>query len=385
MLLPGRISRQQRIELEPVTIVGRNEHAACRSNTSATQRPMRRAASTRARAWFAPDSAIRIRLGIRQHPLGLLTQEGASDHVRFGRGSDRLGRRAKRFLTPLQKYEIWLQLVRQETTIGEAADQWAVDRSTIMRLREVAKQGALQALAESRPGVRSKEQDLELVQAKAEAARLGEATRGAGRQAAAGRGKRALGLSGRVPARSRRPQGRPAGPALPGRGGGWEFRAACRVLELGTVRAYRWLGRRAADQLEDGRPGGSPLHGLLDWEVAEIVALFHQWGEVDRSHRKLAHRGSYLERVWVSPSSVRRVLAAHGLRLRPLPRPGRSIRKPFPDWVEYRPKSIWIYDTTHFTRAGMAVTATWGPREPQVALRTRLGRGDRHPGPGRVL
>jgi transposase len=91
------------------------------------------------------------------------------------RGSDRLGRRAKRFLTPLQKYEIWLQLVRQETTIGEAADQWAVDRSTIMRLREVAKQGALAALAESRPGVRSKEQDLELAQAKAEAARLGEA------------------------------------------------------------------------------------------------------------------------------------------------------------------------------------------------------------------
>jgi transposase len=90
------------------------------------------------------------------------------------RGADRLGRRAKRFLTPLQKYEIWLQLVRQETTIGEAADQWEVDRSTIMRLREVAKQGALAALAEARPGTHSKEHDLELVQAKA-AARLGEA------------------------------------------------------------------------------------------------------------------------------------------------------------------------------------------------------------------
>ena len=87
------------------------------------------------------------------------------------RGSDRIGRRAKRFLSPLQKYEIWLQLVRQETTIGEAADQWEVDRSTIMRLREVAKQGALAALAESRPGTRSREQDLELAQAKAEAAR----------------------------------------------------------------------------------------------------------------------------------------------------------------------------------------------------------------------
>jgi hypothetical protein len=55
------------------------------------------------------------------------------------RGTDRLGRRAKRFLTPLQKYEIWLQLVRGETTIAEAADRFGVDRSTIMRLRTVAK------------------------------------------------------------------------------------------------------------------------------------------------------------------------------------------------------------------------------------------------------
>jgi hypothetical protein len=70
-------------------------------------------------------------------------------------GSDRLGRRAKRFLTPLQKYEIWLQLVRGETTIGEAADRFEVDRSTIMRLRTVAKDGALAALADSKPGVQA--------------------------------------------------------------------------------------------------------------------------------------------------------------------------------------------------------------------------------------
>ena len=104
-------------------------------------------------------------------------------------------------------------------------------------------------------------------------------------------------------------------------------------------------------------PGGGAVHGLLAEEVAEIVALFHQWGEVDRSHRKLAHRGSYLERVWVSPSSVRRVLAAEGLRLRPLPRPARSVRQPFPDWVTYQPGMLWIFDTTHFTRAGVAVCA----------------------------
>jgi putative transposase len=69
--------------------------------------------------------------------------------------------------------------------------------------------------------------------------------------------------------------------ARPGRGGGWP--------------------RQAAERLDDRAPGGHPVHGLLDWKVVEILALFHQWGETDRSHRKLAHRGSYLERVWVSP------------------------------------------------------------------------------------
>jgi transposase len=93
------------------------------------------------------------------------------------RGTDRLGRRAKRFLTPLQKYEIWLQLLRGETTIAEAADRYGVDRSTIMRLRTVAKDGAIQALAESKPGVPQARRDVELEAARAEAARLGEAVR----------------------------------------------------------------------------------------------------------------------------------------------------------------------------------------------------------------
>ena len=91
------------------------------------------------------------------------------------RGTDRIGRRAKRFLSPSQKYEIWLQLLRQETTISEAADRFEVDRSTIMRIREVARQGALAALATSKPGVQPTKRDLELEAARAEAARLGEA------------------------------------------------------------------------------------------------------------------------------------------------------------------------------------------------------------------
>ena len=91
------------------------------------------------------------------------------------RGTDRAGRRSKRFLSPSQKYEIYLQLVRQEVTIAEAAAEQQVDRSTIMRIRTVAKEGALAALAASKPGVAARQRDYELEQARAENARLGEA------------------------------------------------------------------------------------------------------------------------------------------------------------------------------------------------------------------
>ncbi|MEI2784124.1 MAG: hypothetical protein V9E82_00215 [Candidatus Nanopelagicales bacterium] len=136
---------------------------------------------------------------------------------------------------------------------------------------------------------------------------------------------------------------------------GWSIRRACRALEVGEVRTHRWYARRARGRLADQSPGGFPMHGILPEEAAEILALFEQWGEVDRSHRKLAHRGSYLSRVWVSPSTVRRVLHVADLHFRPRPRPGRSKKRPFPEWADYTPNSIWIFDTTHFTRAGMAV------------------------------
>lgn len=83
------------------------------------------------------------------------------------RRTDRAGRRTKRFLSPSQKYEVFLQLVRQELTMAEAAEAWQVDRGTIMRIRTVAKEGALHALASSR--------DFELEAARADAARPGEA------------------------------------------------------------------------------------------------------------------------------------------------------------------------------------------------------------------
>jgi transposase len=89
-------------------------------------------------------------------------------------GSDG-GRRPKRFLWASQKYEIWVGLLRGEYSTAEAAERAGVDRSTIMRVREVAKQVALDALAASKPGVRHGGPDPELAAARAELARLAEA------------------------------------------------------------------------------------------------------------------------------------------------------------------------------------------------------------------
>ncbi|GBE22865.1 MAG TPA: hypothetical protein ENH00_11000 [Actinobacteria bacterium] len=81
-------------------------------------------------------------------------------------------RKRKRFLAPQEKYEIWMQLVKGETTIADAAERSGVDRSTVAKLRDVARQGALDALARSRPGKRDGQRDVELADARAETERL---------------------------------------------------------------------------------------------------------------------------------------------------------------------------------------------------------------------
>lgn len=135
---------------------------------------------------------------------------------------------------------------------------------------------------------------------------------------------------------------------------GWTLARICGVLELDRQRAWRWQQRRLADRLDDLAPGGNPIHGILPWEEAAVVELFEEWGPVDLSHRKLAHRGSYLERVWVSPSTVDRILARHGLSLRGEPRPPRSQKKPWPEWVEWSPNQLWCWDMSQFERCRTA-------------------------------
>ena len=104
---------------------------------------------------------------------------------------------------------------------------------------------------------------------------------------------------------------------------GWAHARACRVLDLADVRAHRWRARlREHGTLEDRDPGGGAVHGLLAWEEQAILDLIETWGPVDRSHRKLAHRGSYTGTVFVSPSTLLRVALKHQVVL-----PGESRTK----------------------------------------------------------
>ena len=139
---------------------------------------------------------------------------------------------------------------------------------------------------------------------------------------------------------------------------GWSVRKAAEVLGLDHVRVLRWQARAAVDQLADARPGPEvALHALLDWERDAVVKLAEEWGEVDLSHRKLAHRGSRLDLVHVSESTVLRVLTDAGLHLPGRPaRPPRQ-RQPFPEWAELVPGVIWIYDFTHFRAAKRCAVA----------------------------
>ena len=138
---------------------------------------------------------------------------------------------------------------------------------------------------------------------------------------------------------------------------GWSFTRACRVLGLSERRARYWQARAAAGELEDRRPGGVAVHALRPEEINAILELADEWGEIDGSHRKLAHRGSYLGRVWVSPATVLRVLLAHGRALPYRAPRSRSEAKPWPEWVDYRPNQVWGYDFSAFPAAGTSALA----------------------------
>lgn len=61
-------------------------------------------------------------------------------------------RKKRRRLPPSEKYELWVSVLTGQSTQREAAERYKVDRSTVLHICKVAKQGALDALAASVPG-----------------------------------------------------------------------------------------------------------------------------------------------------------------------------------------------------------------------------------------
>lgn len=93
---------------------------------------------------------------------------------RPGSGQQQSGRRSRKRLAPSEKYELFVQVLTQQSTQREAAEKFGVDRSTVVHVCKTAKQGALDALAASvpgRPAGKSAEQ-VELEEARAEIERL---------------------------------------------------------------------------------------------------------------------------------------------------------------------------------------------------------------------
>lgn len=135
---------------------------------------------------------------------------------------------------------------------------------------------------------------------------------------------------------------------------GW----VCSLWPVADDRVHRWRARRRdVGTLVDVAPGGHPVHALMPAEIDAILEITERWGPIDRSHRKLAHRGSYTGKVWVAPSTLRRVLAAHHLVLPELPPRPRSHKRAWPEWLVWSPNRIWAWDVTHFTTARRCVFA----------------------------
>jgi transposase len=109
-------------------------------------------------------------------------------------------RKHRRLLSPEEKWEIFLEVCSQELSQSDAARKWNVDVSTVVRIRQLARDAALAAFAASKPGRLPSPEQVELEAALAENDRLAEALKEMAIELTLHRGKQRSGFS----ARSRR-------------------------------------------------------------------------------------------------------------------------------------------------------------------------------------
>lgn len=135
------------------------------------------------------------------------------------------------------------------------------------------------------------------------------------------------------------------------RRGGMTVQKACEVLGLPRVTYYDWLGGRKPDEVTlvaltpvvvERR--GSPQR-ITEVEREAIVEAAKDEAKVDLHHRKLAHTLGREERVYVSESTVYRVLKEEGLVA-----PREVRRRPAaqrPELVATAPRQAWCWDFSY--------------------------------------
>ena len=105
--------------------------------------------------------------------------------------------RKRRQLSPGEKWEVFLEVTSQQLTQADAARKWGVDVSTVIRIRQLAKDAALAAFAASKPGRLPSPEQVELEEALAENDRLSEALKELAVELSLHRGKQRSGFSAR--------------------------------------------------------------------------------------------------------------------------------------------------------------------------------------------
>ncbi len=132
---------------------------------------------------------------------------------------------------------------------------------------------------------------------------------------------------------------------------GMTVQKACEVLRLPRVAYYEWLAGRKPDELTlaDLMPvvierRASPQR-ITETEREAIVEAARDEAKVDLHHRKLAHTLGRQEDVYVSESTVLRVLKAEGL-VAP-----REVRKrpvgQRPELAPTAPRQVWCWDFSY--------------------------------------
>ena len=209
------------------------------------------------------------------------------------------GRRPVR-LSAQTKWEIFLAIAQGEVTQAGAARKRRVDVSVVIAVRRSVKEAALAALAR-KPGRQPKDRELRARGCPRRDLSPDRGCEGPGDRVGDSAGKSGLGLAGGVPARVGAEVKQMVLDTVGGAvAAGLAHRWAAALWGVSDDRVHRWRARRAGrgGSLEDRRRAGAAVHALLAQEVEAILEIAERWGPTDRSHPKLAHRGSYENLVW---------------------------------------------------------------------------------------